>query len=95
MKYLNYVGKDIRTRGDYGEWIESGKMPETQKEADWIACPLGSISVFDATFGQVIENPTADWVEIDYRKLRRQIEDCLRKGNRDNITKVAEMLDLI
>jgi len=64
MKYFNYVGKDTRTRGDYGNWIESGKMPETQKEAELVGCPLGSISVSDAEFGQIFFNYSQDWEAI-------------------------------
>jgi len=65
MKTFNYVGENSRTRGDYGNWIESGKMPETQKEAELVGCPLGSISVFDAEFGQIFFSPSADWKEIN------------------------------
>jgi len=63
MKNMNYVGEDVRTRGQYGEWVREGQLIETEEESEDNNCPVGEISVFDSVFGTICFTNNENWEE--------------------------------
>lgn len=61
MKKITYSGPDMRTRGNYGEWVQEGLLIETPKEAEDYRVPVGKISVSDAAFGNIAFENTKEW----------------------------------